>query len=135
LMTGKTTCAYCGLDFVKCFTNWLQMHLDHVVPQDKTFNDKLHIPHEWTWDYTNRVLACGACNRSFSPRSEFKEDYIKSVKACAACNGVPDAKCRKCLEAFYTLRDCIFQDRKERIRTLRAAEEEIFKRRPWEQPG
>src|SRR5262249_37598686 len=100
---------------------------------------KLAVPKEWTWDYTNRVLACTACNgfdNQYSPPSEFTEDYTKSVKACTACNGAPDSECLKCLEAFYMLRDRIFQDRKERICKRREAEEEgVFKKQPWEQPG
>ena len=58
--TGKTSCAYCGLDLVKSFTNWLQIQLDHVVP--KKVCKKLSIQENWVEDYTNRVLACNACN-------------------------------------------------------------------------
>lgn len=114
--TGQTACAYCGLDLANSFTNWLQMALDHVVP--KSVCKKLLLQDEWVEDYTNRVLACGACNG-------FDNQYKAS----------PETVCPQSLEEFYSLRDRIFNERKARIAARRNEDEAIFKKRPWEQHG
>lgn len=132
--TDLTKCAYCGLDFKASLIHWRQMTLDHVVPKGEKFTKGLGIPEKWTKDYTNRVLACYACNPSHSVPHELQEDFKGSVKACTACNGSPDSDCKECLKAFYTLRDCFFLVRKERCRKDREKEENFFNSRPWEKP-
>ena len=97
-ITGQHTCAYCGLNLVETYENWLTMALDHVVPDNvcKAWG----LPHNWKEDYSNRVLCCTACN-TFGNRYTPKE-YT----------------CPTTLEEFYAVRDRIFLERK----TLREAE-------------
>ena len=111
--TRQISCAYCGLNLVESFTNWLQMALDHVVP--KSVCKGFSLPEEWIEDYTNRVLACGACNG-------FDNQYKPPC----------DTECPRSLEEFYKLRDRIFCDRKSRITERRNSEENDFKQQPWE---
>jgi hypothetical protein len=111
---SQTTCAYCGLDFTKSFRRWLQMALDHVVPKEVC--KKLCVQERWVEDYTNRVLACGACNG-------FDNQYKPPA----------GTKCPRSLKDFYRVRDQIFQARKAQIAERRRKELAIFRQRPWEQ--
>lgn len=111
--TGQTTCAYCGLDIAASYENWLQMALDHVVPVSVCRS--LSLPDEWTEDCTNKVLACAACN-GFDNRYQ-----------------PVSAGCPESLEAFYSLRDRVFAERRGRIVARRRSEREFFQRRLWEQ--
>jgi 5-methylcytosine-specific restriction endonuclease McrA len=88
-ITGVKHCAYCGLDLTARFEDWLTMVLDHVVPQSVCKN--IGVDTGWVWNYSNAVLACGACN-GFCNRYRPKED-------CA---------CPITLLEFYDLRDRIF---------------------------
>jgi hypothetical protein len=114
-VTGQTTCAYCGLDLVASFENWLQMALDHVVPRNVC--KSISLPDEWTKDCINRVLACSACN---GLDNRYKPQVL------------PD--CPRLLTAFCELRDLIFAERKKRIATCRDKERDFFQRRLWEHP-
>src|SRR5260370_5687479 len=59
-LVSQKRCAYCGLNFTATLENWLTVVLDHVVPINLCKSTQ--IPETWTWDYSNAVLACGACN-------------------------------------------------------------------------
>jgi hypothetical protein len=68
-LTGIRACAYCGADLTSSYSAWLTMALDHAVPW--RFGKELKVPEEWLDDFSNRLLACGACNgfaNSTSPR-------------------------------------------------------------------
>jgi hypothetical protein len=111
--TGQTACAYCGLDFVVSYENWLQMALDHVVPT--SICKRFALPREWVDDYTNKVLACKACN-------EFENRYELPTTT----------ECPRSLDAFYGLRERIFTERKARIAHRHKIDREFFKLRLWE---
>ncbi len=55
-------CAYCGLD-LGTFEGWLQLSVDHVVPQQMV---GAGYTREWVEDTINIVAACGACNGLFN---------------------------------------------------------------------
>src|SRR5208337_2464411 len=95
-MTGQTKCAYCGLDFLASYGNWLQMALDHVVPKSVCKN--IGIQSDWAEDCINKVLACSACN-GFDNRYSLREPTI----------------CPESLEQFCRLRDRIFSERRGRV--------------------
>jgi len=59
-VTGQTSCAYCGRNFVDSYENWLNIALDHVIPISVCSG--LGFAAEWVDDYANKVLACSACN-------------------------------------------------------------------------
>ncbi len=101
-LTGQTRCAYCDLDLVAEYENWLTMALDHVVPKSACMAWNLAV--EWTEDYSNLVLCCTACNT-------FGNRYTPV-----------DFSCPSTLEEFYILRDAIFIERRKNI--LRKQEEE-----------
>jgi hypothetical protein len=111
--TGQTTCAYCGLDLVNKYESWLQLALDHVVPESVCRGYGL--PNEWTHDSSNKVLACAACNG-------FRNRYRQPA----------DAVCPTTLDEFFDLRDRIFAERKALILDSHESEREFFQRRPWE---
>ncbi len=111
--TGQTKCAYCGLDFVESYENWLTMVLDHVVPVSVC--RALNLPVEWQEDCLNKVLACAACNG-------FRNRYKPSASIV-----IPSS-----LVEFCVLRDRIFAERKQLIAQSHKKERAIFATRPWE---
>jgi hypothetical protein len=113
-VTGQTKCAYCGHDFTVSYENWLQMALDHVVPRSVCGSLRLH--DDWVEDCSNKVLACGACNSFFN---RYKPSW--------------EFDCPDTLDAFYDLRDRIFEDRKRPILQKHKDERAFFARRAWEQ--
>ena len=56
------TCQYCGYDG-RSFPNWLQLTVDHVIPQAQGGTD----------DSDNKLTACHACN-SITSRMYFPQD-------------------------------------------------------------
>lgn len=112
-ITGTRHCAYCGLDMTKCYKDWLTMALDHVVPVSVC--TKMGICVEWVWDYSNCVLACGACN-GFCNRYQPQTD----------CSIPPD------LPRFYDLRDRIFRERYLRVAERSESERLFFESKPWD---
>jgi hypothetical protein len=68
-LTGQKRCASCETDLTAAYETWLAMVLDHVVSASVCL--PMGIPIEWCEDFSNTVLACGACNgfcnRSCSP--------------------------------------------------------------------
>jgi hypothetical protein len=111
-ITGVTHCAYCGLNMISEFTDWLTMALDHVVPVSVC--KKMGIKLTWVWNYSNTVLACGACN-GFCNRYKVTVD-------CAVPTTLPE---------FYDLRDKIFRERQSLILARRAIELTYFESKPW----
>jgi hypothetical protein len=94
--TGQRRCAYCETDLTATYQTWLTMVVDHVIPIKLCKSS--HIRESWCWDYSNAVLACAACNG-------FCNRYSPSFHI------VPP----ETLEAFYDLRDKIFNERKKLI--------------------
>jgi 5-methylcytosine-specific restriction endonuclease McrA len=111
--TGQTRCAYCDADFAASYETWLTMALDHVVPASVC--DSMAIPENWGEDYSNRVLACAACNG-------FRNRY----------SPIDNIAWPTTLEAFYDLRDRIFAQRRKLIADSHKAERAFFDSRPWE---
>ena len=114
-LTGQDHCAYCGMNLVGSYENWLAMALDHVVPNSVC--KSLGLPEEWNQDYSNRVLCCTACNT-------FGNRYKPEI------GDVP-----KTLEEFFDLRDSVFIERKIRILERHKKERLFFERKPWTLPG
>lgn len=112
-ITGQTKCAYCGLDFVSSYENWLQMALDHVVP--KSVCAAFGIPLVWREDCANKVLACSACNSFFN---RYKPQM--------------DTPCPKTLDEFFLLRDKILSERTGPILKKHQEERAFFNSRAWE---
>jgi hypothetical protein len=96
-------CVYCGLD-MSTFDGWLEMSIDHVVPQQAI---AVGFQAEWILDATNVVAACRACNDLFN-----RDPIVDPVPLT--------------LEAFYDLRDRMFQQRKARILERREMERAWF---------
>ena len=96
-------CAYCGLD-LGTFEGWLQLSIDHVVPQQMT---KTGWPKEWVLDLINVVASCMACNGLFN-----RDPAV----------GGPPAS----IEAFLAVRDELFAKRRARILERRQAERAFF---------
>lgn len=111
-ITGQTHCAYCNMNLSAPYENWLQMALDHVVPQSVCAAFSLSA--EWTHDASNMVLACAACN-GFGNRYRPKEQ----------------TPCPTSIEGFYDLRDQVFAERSVNIREKHEAEKAFFNERPW----
>ena len=96
-------CAYCNLD-LGTFEGWLQLSVDHVVPQQIA---KQGWPKEWIRDTINIVACCGACNGLFN-----RDPAVAPV---------PDS-----FEAFLMIRDALFEQRRDRIRERREVERTWF---------
>jgi 5-methylcytosine-specific restriction endonuclease McrA len=110
-LTGQTKCAYCGLDLVTIYEDWLTMALDHVVPHSTCL--AWGLPEDWREDYSNRVLCCATCNT-------FGNRYTPQ-----------GFKCLSTLEEFYNLRDVIFAERKGNILCRHKEERAFFDKNPW----
>lgn len=110
-VSGQKSCAYCDISLVESYTNWLQMVIDHVIPQSvcKGF----FLSDEWTHDASNRVLSCAACNG-------FGNRYKPA-----------DALRPTTLDEFWRLRDRIFTERIEIIRAKHIEERSFFDSAPW----
>jgi hypothetical protein len=106
-LTGEKCCAYCDADLTAVYESWLTMALDHVVPASVCH--AMHIPSKWCEDFSNTVLACGACN-GFCNRYCVPIDIVP-----------PDS-----LPAFYDLRDRTFVERKKLILARHEEESQFF---------
>ncbi len=96
-------CAYCGLDMAT-FEGWLQLSVDHVVPQQAT---AVGFPADWILDAANLVACCRSCN-DFNNRDPVVDP-------------VPPT-----LDAFFDLRDRLYLARRARIIDRRADERAWF---------
>lgn len=108
-LTGVGSCAYCRADLTGSYNAWLTIALDHAVPA--SLGQELKIPEKWLDDFSNRVLACGACNT-------FDNRYDPSFQPRRPRN----------LEEFFVLRNRVFLDRKARILTCHKRERAFFMR-------
>ena len=106
--TKQTYCAYCGLDLMGVYENWLNMALDHVVPYNVC--QMWNVPREWSEDYSNRVLSCTTCNT-------FGNRYVPQ-----------DFQPPTTLEEFYQLRDAIFVERRRLILERHQQERAFFEK-------
>ncbi|MGH2428592.1 MAG: HNH endonuclease [Candidatus Limnocylindria bacterium] len=52
-------CVYCSFDMGAPYENWLNLSVDHVVPEHLV---KAAWPREWVLDRINLVTCCRACN-------------------------------------------------------------------------
>ncbi len=114
-VTGQSACAYCGISLVDTYDHWLMMSYDHVIPS--SICKALVIPQAWVDDIINRVLACSGCN-GFRNRYQPQEHFA----------------CPTNLDAFITLRDRVFADRRERILLSHKEDRQFYERRPWTIP-
>jgi hypothetical protein len=110
-LTKQTNCAYCGLDLVSTYENWLTMALDHVVPNSTCLSWGL--PEKWREDHSNRVLSCTTCNTFGNRYSPQNFHYPSS------------------LEEFFNVRDAIFIERKRYILDRHRQERHFFDKKPW----
>ena len=100
-------CAYCGRDLLTSYESWLDLQIDHVVP---TCSIKRGFREDWVEAIANCVVCCAACN-AFLNRYPINFDKPPLTE-----------------EAFFKLRDEVFED-KRRKALKRHAEERIY----WEQ--
>jgi len=98
-------CAYCGLN-LGTFEGWLQLSIDHVVPQQMI---KVGYPKAWVLDTINVVACCMACNGLFNRDPAALE--------------VPTT-----FDASLAIRDELFAQRRARIRKRREQELDWFER-------
>lgn len=87
------------------FEGWLQLSIDHVVPQQMVRAGYLR---HWVEDLINIVAACGACNGLFN-----RDPAVGALPAT--------------LEEFLSIRDALFVTRKARILERRSVEREWFR--------
>jgi hypothetical protein len=86
--------------------------VDHVIPTSICKSN--NIRDEWCWDYSNTVLACAVCN-GFCNRYRPTFQIVPPVT----------------LEAFYSLRDTIFDERKKLISARHNEERQFFNGIGW----
>jgi hypothetical protein len=96
-------CAYCGLD-LGTFEGWLQLSIDHVVPQQMV---RAGYPREWVVDTVNIVACCMACNGMFN-----RDPAVGAVPAN--------------LDEFLAIRDALFLQRRARITERRRIERDWY---------
>jgi hypothetical protein len=112
-LTGQRKCAYCGIDLTSSYESWLSIVFDHVIPASVC--GLANIPREWCEDFSNTVLACAACNG-------FCNRYIPNEAVSHVGS----------LEAFYDLRDKVFEERQKLIAERHESERKFFNKKPWE---
>ena len=103
-------CVYCGISLVDDYYHWLLLNVDHVIPVGEC--DRLSIPIEWHHSFTNAVLACFGCNL-------FDNRYTITWQQ-------PKPTHQWTVPQFITLRDKVFEERKNRISVRRADEIRFF---------
>jgi len=96
-------CVYCDLD-LSTFEGWLQLSIDHVVPQQMTAKGYAS---EWVLDKVNVVACCRACNDLFN-----RDPAVGPIPVDLA--------------AFIDLRDRMYRERRHRILARREAERAWF---------
>jgi 5-methylcytosine-specific restriction endonuclease McrA len=98
-------CAYCGFDMANPYENWLNLSVDHVVPQHLT---KAAWPQEWLLDLLNLVTCCRACN-------EFLNGY-------RVTETIPPSS----LSEFVAIRDHVFVEKLQHAQKRHAVERERY---------
>ena len=104
--TRQRQCAYCGLDLLDRFEDWLIWELDHVIPQ--SFCREKRIDMKWWDDLSNIVPACRACNGICS-------SYKPAV-----------SKPPQTLDDFFALRNQVFADKKIFILEIRRQKKQTW---------
>ena len=99
-----TRCVYCERDLEVPYESWLDLSIDHVVPQH-TIKYRRY-PEEWVKDLANIVISCRACN-----------EFLNAVKV--------DAPAPKNLMEFFYLRDVVFCS-KRKLALKRHSEEQTW---------
>jgi hypothetical protein len=120
-MTKQQRCAYCGVDLLGNYHQWLLMNVDHVVP--KQLAELLKIPMEFWNDYANCVLACSGCNGLCNQAYKNLENVLPRAP------GVQNDE-----QIFFDFRDLVFKDRFWLIAQARMVEMRCFDQKQWEQP-
>jgi hypothetical protein len=87
-----TRCAYCGYDMEGSYESWLNLSVDHVIPDGAA--RRLGYPREWVADTANLVTCCRACN-------EFLCHWKLSDPSPAT------------VEEFFDLRDRHFREKRQ----------------------
>ncbi len=113
ILTGQTSCGYCGRDFTAEYNTWLMMALDHVIPANVC--EAMALRPEWMNSHSNRVLCCSACNG-------FKNRWKPEVPPI----------CPSTLDEFFNMRDAMFIERRSDVRQSQIDERRFFESRPWE---
>ena len=108
---GQDRCAYCEISLVDDYYHWLLLNVDHVIPASEC--KRLGIPNDWHHSFTNTVLACFGCNM-FDNRYSIEWEKPKTASEWTE-------------QAFVSLRDKVFTERKERILKRRSEEIAFFK--------
>ncbi len=107
-LTHLHCCAYCGLDFLERFEDWLAMALDHVIPVSVC--KKMGIYNKpWCYSLANAALACGACNGFCNRYSTSSDVHIPETD-----------------QEFLEVRNIIFLARKKAILRKRSEERNDF---------
>jgi len=97
-------CAYCGYDMAEPYRAWLNLSVDHVVPDYLV--EQGHRA-DWVRNAANLVTCCRACN-------EFLNGY-------RVLDTPPSTE-----EGFFALRDRCFHDKRARALARHRAEEERY---------
>lgn len=113
-LTHQKACAYCGLNLIEKYEQWLMMSIDHVIPIKA--GKVRGISQYWLYDVTNSVLCCLACN-GFGNRYKLPKDV-----------STPKSETE-----FFNLRDKVFKERSLLIKKYQKEERKFYKSRPWEQ--
>jgi hypothetical protein len=96
-------CVYCDLD-LSTFEGWLQLSIDHVVPQQMAAKGYAS---EWVLDTVNVVPCCRTCNDLFN-----RDPAVGPIPVDLA--------------AFLDLRDRMYRERRDRILARREVERAWF---------
>jgi len=97
-------CLYCGRVLLHDYESWLDVSIDHVVPQSvRWYSTRKH----WVDDLFNFVTCCRACNE-FLARFPCKDAEPNSI------------------ETFVSIRDRIFWAKREHTRRRHAEEKAWF---------
>ena len=107
LTTGFYKCAYCKRDLLATYEAWLDLSVDHVVPQSTKWESAAK---EWINDKANMVICCRACNE-FTNKHEIKEREPKEFVE------------------FVKIRDNTFLAKKERVLVRHNAERQLYEQK------
>jgi hypothetical protein len=99
-------CAYCGKDMAESYDAWLDLSVDHVVPEC-TFAKWGDDCRSWAWTYANAVPCCRACN-------EFLNGYRVTESA-------PTDE-----DSFLDIRDKVLEEKRKRALDRHAKEQEDY---------
>jgi len=97
-------CAYCSADLTSTYEAWLNLSLEHVVPQGPAQSPGINPA--WLRDLANCVLCCRACN-------EFLNQYRPRAEAAT-------------WDEFIQLRDRVFAEKRALARRRHASEREAW---------